>query len=153
MKAADRDLRLDIYAEARQQLGSAWTPELAKRSNTQLEQRTFVRGARVKVGTEGFSLLAATSTRPLSGGWVPAWNWHADEFGARNKRATIDTHSPKGTPYKVTKTINRQLPGRVSDGRIAFDAASVIGTRLVGVWVNVIVEKYVDAATAEVTNG
>lgn len=142
MKAAGKDLRKNLYADARQQLGDAWLPALRKRAKTKTETAVIVKGARVKVSTEGFSVTAATSTRALRGGLRPVEHWHAWEFGGRRRKATIRTRSPKGKPYTVTKTINRQLPGRVKDGRIAFDAASEIGTRLVASFVVSVVGTY-----------
>jgi hypothetical protein len=142
MKSADRDLRLNIYATARERMVPLWVPELEKRSATDFDRAVIVKGARVSVGTEGFNVLAATSGKALSGGFVPNLQWYADEFGARRHKVTFEQRSPLGTRYQVTKTVGRQLPGRVKDGRIGFAAASAVGTKLVAVWVTSIVDDY-----------
>lgn len=150
MKAADRDLRLDIYKASRSELSSLWVPALQRRAATRMQEAVLVKGARIRVSTDGFSLLAATSRRALKGGLVPADEWAGSEFGARTRRAQIATHSRSGTPYTVEKMINRQFMARVREGRVAFDAASELGTIAVRVWVRTIVDRYVAASEGTV---
>lgn len=142
IRAANRDLRRRIYADARANVGGLWTPALERRASTTLDRRVILKGARVAVGTSGFTVKAATSRKALSGGLIPANQWPAVEFGARRRKATFPSTSRKGRRYMVTRTINRGLPGRVPHGRIAFDAASEIGTKLVGSFVTSIVTTY-----------
>ena len=149
MKAADRGLRLDIYAEARSTMVPQWTAELEKHAQTPFDRAVILKGARVSVGTQGFNVLAAQSSKALSGGFVPSANWYADEFGARRHSVTFKQHSRAGNEYERTMVAGRQLPGRVKDGRIAFKSASIVGTHLVGVWVVAIVTVYTRVPGAE----
>lgn len=153
MKAADRDLRLSIYKATRQELTPLWVPALNRRAATRMQQAVIVKGARIRVSTDGFSLMAATSRRALPGGLVPADEWAGSEFGARSRRAQIATHSRNGTPYTVEKMINRQYLARVNAGRVAFDAASELGTTAVRVWVRTIVDQYAAIPNAERSAG
>lgn len=145
VRQANREVRLDIYKRARAELGGEWVPALRQRATTPMQQAVLAKGARARVGTDGFRMMAATSRRRLSGGLIPADQWAGSEFGARNRRATFQTRSRKGKTYTVTKTINRQFLDRSKDGRVAFDAASALGTRLVRLWVRVVVDAYRDA--------
>lgn len=149
MRRLRSDVRKEIYAESRQKLGGLWLPALQKRIKSPLEQRVILAGARVKVGTDGFTVLAATSRRKLSNGLVPAEDWPGAEFGARNRVATYNRRSTLGKVHSVTRTVNRQFGGRQRTGQIAFDAASELGTQLVALWVVAIVTKTRDAALAE----
>lgn len=145
-RRANAEVRRDVNATVRREIGGRWQTELNSRASTELEQRIIVRGARARGGTDRFSLVAATSTRPLRNGLVPATQWAGGEFGARSRLATVDARSPKGTPYQATKMINRQFRGRQRDGRIAFDAAYAIGTWAVAQWVRFVVDAYKRAA-------
>lgn len=150
-KAAGRDLRREIYKEARQELGNDWLPALRRRAASRLDRAVMLRGARATVGTDGFRVLAATSRRAFRpGGMVPADDWPGVEFGARNARVRYRRRNRRqGGTHSVTRTVNRQFRGRTKNGRIAFDAASEIGTRLVAVWVASIVRIYRRAAGEE----
>lgn len=146
-KRVDSDMRKAIYQATRESVNPLWTPALARRARTRLQQVVIVKGARVAVRTDGFSLMAATSRRPLRNGLIPADrpNWPAAEFGARNRRAEVQTHSRLGKPYTVSKVLNRQFPGRTKDGQVAFDAASEVGTKTVRAWVLAVVQTIVNA--------
>lgn len=145
-RRANAEVRADVNATVRREIGGRWQSELNSRASTALEQRVILAGARARGGTDRFSLVAASSRRPLRNGLIPASQWAGAEFGARSRRATIQTRSPKGTPYRATKMLNRQFRGREYYGRIAFDAASAIGTWSVSQWVRFIVDAYKRAA-------
>lgn len=142
MKQADRQVRLDINKEARRTIGPQWIQALQSRSQSRIDDVILVKGARVAVGARQVTLKAATSKKPLSGGLIPSVNWPAAEFGMRTRRATIETKSPKGNKYQVTKSIGRQFPSRRKEGRVAFDASSAVGTKLVALWVRTIVDGF-----------
>lgn len=144
------DLRPALYKEARAQVGGLWVPALEQRVGTKLEARVILANARVKTSTTGFSVLAANSRRALSGGLVPADDWQGAEFGATPRLRTYQRRSPSGAPVTVRRFTGSQWRSRSRNGRIAFDAASEIGTRLVAVWVVVVVTSIRDAALAEV---
>lgn len=149
MRRLDSELRRDIYEGSRAEIGGAWLPALQQRAGTALERRIILKGARVRVGTDGFSLLAATSKKALRNGLVPADDWAGAEFGARPRVLTYKRRSTLGNIHSVTRRINTQFRPRVKDGRVAFDAASELGTRLVAAWVRIIVDKVRAAAQAE----
>jgi hypothetical protein len=148
-KRVDGDLRKAIYAASRQSVNALWVPALGRRARTLRAQRVIVKGARAAIRTDGFTLHAATSRRALSGGLVPATEWQGDEFGARTRKATFTQRSRLGKSYRVSKTVNRQFPGRTKDGRIAFDAASEVGTKTVAAWVQAVVTTIVNATGGE----
>ncbi|WP_130505079.1 hypothetical protein [Microterricola gilva] len=131
--------------QTRQEIGGRWKTAVESRASTNMERAIIVKGARARAGTDRFSLLAATSRKPLRGGLVPAFEWAGGEFGARSRQAEVRTRSRKGKAYTAKKWINRQFKGRVKEGRIAYDAASEIGTWAVAQWVQFIVDNYAKA--------
>lgn len=135
LKSVRADVRRDINKEARSKLGGLWVPALQRRAATSLEQRIILPGAKARAGGEGFSMVAASSSRKLRGGLVPAQDYAGAEFGATPKTATFQRRSRRGRVHQVTATVNRQFRGRSKNGRIAFDAASELGTKLVASWV------------------
>jgi len=148
-KRVDADLRKAIYAATRQSVNALWLPALGRRAQSRGAQQVIVKGARAKVNTEGFSLMAATSRRNLSGGLTPTSQWQGFEFGATDKRKTFEQRSRLGRPYRVTKTVNRQFANRDKNGRIAYDAASEVGTKTVVAWVQAVVTTIVHATGGE----
>lgn len=149
IRTAERELRLDINKEARSEISSAWRESVLGFAESRTDVRILAQGARAQVGTRQVSLKAATSNRPLRGGLIPSKMWQAQEFGMRNYKKTITTTSRLGNKYQVTRTIGRQFPGRQRNGRVVFNAASLVVTRLVSIWVRTIVRKF--AAVAEIT--
>ena len=146
LRRANTEVRKGVNAQVRQEIGGRWKTALERRASSRMEQAVIVKGARARAGTDRFSLLAATSRRPLRGGLVPAFEWAGSEFGARTRQKSVKTRSRKGKPYTATKWVNRQFRGRVTEGRIAYDAASEIGTWAVAQWVKFIVDQYSKAA-------
>lgn len=150
---SDATVQLEMINAGKVELEGRWVPELEARAVDDLDRSVIVKGARAIVGPGGFVMTAAASNAPLTNGFVPAQRWYAVELGARTRRATINTHSPLGKPYKVTKMLNRGLPSRQKFGRIAFDAASKIGTELVGIWVRTFVNVYASKLGGEADYG
>jgi len=142
MRNAERQVRLDINKEARKTVKPMWLDALRSRSNSRADETILVKGSRVAIGARQVSLRAATSRRPLSGGLIPAENWPAQEFGMRTRKATMAATSRKGNRYQVTKTIGRQFPNRTKEGRVAFDASSAVGTKIVASWVRTVVDGF-----------
>ncbi len=150
MKRAPADVRSAMTAAARSEVTPRWRRELEGRARPGFERLVMLRGAGASVSTNGIGVRAATSRRALRGGFVPAQDWPGVEFGARNFRARYNRQNPSGTgTHTVTRTLNRQFPGRVSQGRIAFDAASVVGRTYVAVSVVAIVDTLRKKANAE----
>lgn len=142
LQGTDVSLQVTIQNAARDEIEAAWLPALAARSQTAQDRSVIMGGARAVVSSTEVYLAAAMSNTPLSGGLVPSRNWFAVELGARTRKATFPQRSPKGKVYTVTKTINRGLPNRQKYPRIAYDAASVVGKRVVGIWVDSIKDAY-----------
>lgn len=149
-KAADRDLRKRINAATRQTMNPVWRAELAERARTPLDRAVIVKGARIAAGNPPVA-VAATSTRALRGGLVPAAAWPGVELGARRDRTTTySRRSPSGGTHRVTRHTRRQLPARRAGGRIALPAMQEMGPRLASLWVQLIVRVYRDAAEGKV---
>lgn len=142
IKGAERSLRLDINREARSRVNPVWREALAARATRSLDQAIITKGARVTVGSDRITLNAATSGKELRGGLEPSSQWQAEEFGMHNRLAEIRTHSPLGKAYTVRKVIGRQFPGRQKAGRVAFNAASVTGTKIVVIWLETVVDEF-----------
>lgn len=152
LRQSRRDIRQGINKQARQTLNPLWKQELGARAHTRMAQRLILPGARVAATDRGVTLWAANSKRPLRGGAVPTYDWPGVEFGARSKRIEVQQRSRRGRTYRRPLWIDRQFPGRVPDGRIAFDAASEVGTRLVALWAHTVVDELANIPGAEVTN-
>lgn len=149
IRGAERSLRLDINKEARTRVNPVWRAALASRATRSLDAAIITKGARVTVGSDRITLNAATSGKQLSGGLEPLSQWQAEEFGMRPRFRNVHTHSPLGKPYIARKTLGRQFPARQKDGRVGFDAASEVGTRIVVIWLETVVDAF--RAFAEIT--
>lgn len=151
LRSSRRDIRQGINKSARQKLNPLWKHELDARAHNKLERRVILAGARVAATDRGVTLWAANSTRALRGGLVPKWDWPGVEFGANPRRVTVTQRSRSGRSYTRPLWINRQFQARQQDGMIAFDAASVTGTRLVALWVHNTVDELAKIPAVEVT--
>lgn len=145
MKAADRDLKRKINQATVSTIGPVWASEVASRALSAVDQRVLGRGARVKAGNPP-TALAASSTRALRGGLVPADSWAAYEFGqSRDRVTTYQRRSVKGQTHRVSRHTTRQLPARNRSGRVVYAAWQEVAPRTVSLWVQLIVRTYVDA--------
>lgn len=152
MKAADRDLRARINAATRDEIGPEWVHAVNQHAVRSLDRKVIASSARIKAGNPPVA-VAATSTRKLRGGLVPAQQWAPIEFGGTfNKVTTYTRRSPKGRMHKVTRHTARQLPARQRSGRVAFPAFADIAPRAVSLWVSIIVKVYNDAVNGEVSS-
>jgi hypothetical protein len=122
-KAADRALRKDINDATRATFNEPWKSGITGRARTLLERRVLVPGARIAAGNPP-SFVAASSTRALSGGLVPAVQWPAAEFGSNRYR---------------------QLPARRRKGPV-FETLDDMTGRVPRLWAQLIVKAYCDAA-------
>lgn len=139
LKAAQRQVRLDINKEARNAIRPLWQQELNSRAHSRMEQALIVARARATASDRGVRVTAANG-RELRGGLDPATGWPGAEFGARSKRVSKGEVSKRTRrPYQRDQVINRQFKGRTQHGRIAFDAASAAMTKVVGIWVRTVV--------------
>lgn len=152
LTAADRVIRNDLNKKARQGIRPVWRSELDSRAATRLENRVILPGATVSPSARGMTLRAATSRKALSGGLVPSYEWQGVELGMTPKRRTYQTRSRKGNRYTVTRLVGTGLPARKGRGRMAFPAASDTGTKLVGMWVQTVVEALAASPDMDVTS-
>lgn len=145
MKLANRDLKKKINTATKTTMGPVWTSEVTRRADTEMERRVIAKGARIKPGNPPVA-VAATSTRKLSGGFVPADLWPTVEFGTtrRDQYKKYQGRSRKGKPYPVTRRTSRQLPPR-SRARVAYAALREVAPRVVSLWVQIIVKTYAEA--------
>ena len=141
LKVMDKGLRSDINKATKTMLDPVWKGAVADNATSNLDKVVIVKGTRVKAGNPPVA-VAASSRKALSGGLVPADRWPVIEFGGRyNKVTTYDSHSPKGTPFSVTRHTARQLPARRKSGRVAYKALAEVTPRVVSLWVQMVVAK------------
>jgi hypothetical protein len=145
LKAARRDVRNDINKATRQTLSPVWREEVTSRTRTSLDRRVLAQGARILAGNPP-TLVAATSTRRLPGGLVPAAQWQGVEFGAnRDAVTTYKRRSTGGVIHDVSRHTRRQLPARRRKGRVVYQAAADLAPRAASLWVALIVRKFNEA--------
>lgn len=102
------------------------------------DQAVLARNARIE-GIAPPVARAADSTRAMRGGFVPAEQWHAVEFGAnREKVTTYMRRGPNGDLHRVTRHTSRQMPPRIRKGRIVYPAFAELVPRLASMWVQTI---------------
>lgn len=145
-KGADRDLQSEIRRATAQTMNPVWRGIVQVNATTARDTRVLAQGARIRPGNPP-TAIAATSRRRLSGGLVPVQAWQAFEFGAdRNATTTYTRRSPGGGTHQVTRRTKRQLPPRIRTGRVVYPAFAEIAPRMVSLWVQLVVKKYLDAA-------
>ncbi|QEO08887.1 hypothetical protein [Protaetiibacter larvae] len=142
IKAAEREVRLNINKRARTELRPVWTEALLGHALTRLEVRAIVPGARIAVGARNIRAYAATSTRPLRGGLVPAINFAPIEWGAKERKRKLERTSRLGRRHTATITVGRQFRPRTREGYIASPAAASVIHRAIAGWVGVIVDEF-----------
>lgn len=148
------EIRRQINAHTRSELGPVWTGELQRRARGPMDQRVLLRGARIKAGTS-LALVAATSTRTLSGGLTPADEWAPVEFGGTRgkvtayRRRSYARRTPTGTVQVRSGTVRRhttrQLKPRNSRGWVVFPAVAEFGPRAASLWTATVVRTVYDA--------
>jgi hypothetical protein len=135
LKQMDSTLRKAINAENRSQMVPEWREALATKASTSLEQRVLLGGTRVALGPERVTLMAATSTKKLSGGASPQEIAAAVEFGAEKRRQKISGRSRKGKSYAYDRRVNRQFKQRKKSGHVAYPAAADLAPRFAALYV------------------
>lgn len=145
LKQAERGVRLGINKQARSQVNPLWRSAVTGRARTTLQRSVIASGMRATASDRGVSLLAATSGRPLSGGLVPSANPWGAEQGSRIRRTIA---SRKGITYPLWT--GKQWLERSPHGVVAYDAASEVGTKIVALWVNTVVDEFRAIRTVEI---
>jgi hypothetical protein len=103
-------------------MNPVWRSLVDEHASSPIDKRVLAKGARVAAGNPP-TAIAASSRRPLSGGFIPADDWPGREFGAnRNATTTYTRRSPAGTTHQVTRHTRRQLPARNPSGRVVYAA-------------------------------
>lgn len=123
VKAADRDLRRGIGAASQRVAVPVWRREVAARVRTAQDARVYGSGTVTRGNPP--ALVAAQSSRSLSGGLTPGTDWRWVEFGSNKP------HGQRG-----------QLPRFQSRGRVVFPALPYVVPRLVSAWVGVVYRAY-----------
>lgn len=135
LKGSDRSVRNEMRRAARVELNALWKPTLQSFSRNAQQEKVLVRGARSRVGSDDFQMLAATSRRALSGGLVPTSRWAPVEFGGEPKEITVVRLG-----RERRQRAGRNLGPRVAKGKVVFPAIRKTGPRVVAAWVNGIVK-------------
>lgn len=140
MKAVPAEIRRRIARNTREVMNPEWRDLVSRNARTTQERLILARGARIG-GTNPPRAIAASSTRRLSGGLVPAESYTSFEAGTRrpNRRATWRRRSPEGTPHDVHGWPERQLPDYRKGGFVVYPAFREIAPRFVSLWVQTII--------------
>ncbi len=149
LKVVGKDLRRDILKQTRELILSDWDSAVADEISTVggdiYGTRLTMRNTRVKVGTQGFTLQAATrGTKATSGGLVSSKQYYLAEFGADKK--VVPVNGRRGaTSYQYKRTVNTGFQRRVKNGRYAFKAAGKIMNRALALYTQTTIKMVYDA--------
>jgi hypothetical protein len=138
LKIVEKDLRKEILKRSRELILKDWDSAVADEISTVggdiYATRLTMRNTRVKVGTQGFTLQAATrGTKATSGGLISSQHYYLAEFGADKK--VVPVNGRRGaTNYQYKRTVNTGFQRRVKNGRYAFKAAGKIMTRTIALY-------------------
>lgn len=148
LKAADRDLRRDIYARIRETMNPVWRGAVAENLTNHMQALTIAKGVRIAAGNPP-RLMAATSKRRLKGnggGLIPDQHWAGFEYGGnREAYSTYKRRNPGGTgTHTVTRRTQRHLPPRRRSGYVLGPAVAEVAPRLASLFVQSVVRTYMD---------
>lgn len=131
------DLRKEIYKRAREQILPDWNQTLADKIGGDLfASRLLMRNTRVKLGTNGVVLEAATRTKAaVSGGLQPDPQFYLAEFGAVPRKAQVAGRRGS-THYNYERTVNTGMKPRRRTGYYAGKAGDQITKRVLALWVS-----------------
>lgn len=138
LKLVDKDLRREIIKRSRELILKDWDKAIGEEISTVggdvYATRLTMRNTRVKVGTQGFTLEAATRTKAqTSGGLIPSKQYYLAEFGADKK--VVPVQGRRGTTrYNYKRTVNTGFQRRTDKGRYAYKAAGKIMTRAIALY-------------------
>lgn len=130
------DLRKEIYSRARSQILPEWNQTLAdKIGGDVLAARLLMKNTRVKVGTGGVVLEAATRTKAaVSGGLAPDPQFYLAEFGAVPRKVPVSGRRGN-TRYDYERMVNTGMKRRRRSGYYAGKAGDQIVKRVLSLWV------------------
>lgn len=138
LKIVQKDLRKEILKRSRELILKDWndavSDEISMVGGDVYATRLTMRNTRVKVGTQGFALQAATrGTKATSGGLISSQHYYLAELGADPK--VVPVNGRRGnTRYDYMRTVNTGFQQRTKRGRYAFKAAGKIMTRTIALY-------------------
>lgn len=149
LKIVNKDLRREIIKRSREQILGEWDSTIADNISTVggdiYATRLIMKNTRVKVGTQGFTLEAATRTKKqTSGGLIPATHYYLAEFGADPKRVPVQGRRGS-TRYEYMRTVNTGFQKRVKNGRYAFKAAGKMMNRFIAMYTQTSIQMIYEA--------
>lgn len=138
LKIVNRDFRKEILKRTRELILNDWRSavgeEISNVGGDIYATRLTMRNTRVKVGTQGFTLQAATrNTKATSGGLISGEHYYLAEFGADKKEVPVRGRRGN-TRYDYKRTVNTGFQRRVKNGRYAFKAGGKIMTRALALY-------------------
>lgn len=138
LKIVQKDLRKEILKRTRELILNDWTQSIGDEISTVggdiYATRLTMRNTRVKVGTQGFTLQAATrNTKATSGGLISGTHYYLAEFGANPKEVPVQGRRGN-TRYQYKRTVNTGFQKRVKNGRYAFKASGKIMNRTIALY-------------------
>ena len=144
LKIAEPKLRPEMYRRTREKILPDWTTGIQERINAQPYAKVntaLLKGQRVSVGTQGVSVLAAQSSRPVRPGstLTPRQNWAAAEFGTKPREQLIRGRRGE-TQYAYRRRIMTGFLANNRKGKFAFRQAEEIVSRSVAMWVQTVVQ-------------
>lgn len=144
LRLVGKDLRKEILKRTRELILSDWSKAVGDEIGTVggdiYATRLTMRNTRVKMGTSGFALQAATrGTKATSGGLIPSSQFYLAEFGANKK--VVPVQGRRGnTRYEYKRTVNTGFQKRVKQGRYAFKAAGKIMNRSIALYTQSVIQ-------------
>jgi len=138
LKIVGKDFRKEILKRTRELILNDWRSaigdEISSAGGDIYATRLTMRNTRVKVGTQGFTLQAATrGTKATSGGLISSEHYYLAEFGADKKQVPVQGRRGN-TRYEYKRTVNTGFQKRVKNGRYAFKAAGKIMNRALALY-------------------
>lgn len=138
LKIVQKDVRKEILKRTRELILKDWdrsvADEISSVGGDIYATRLTMRNTRVKVGTQGFALQAATrNTKATSGGLISGKHYYLAEFGA--DKAVVPVNGRRGnTRYQYKRTVNTGFQRRTKNGRYAFKAAGKMMHRAIALY-------------------
>ena len=149
LKIVGKDFRKEILKRTRELILKDWdsavADEISAVGGDIYATRLTMRNTRVKVGTQGFTLQAATrGTKATSGGLISSEHYYLAEFGADKK--VVPVNGRRGaTSYQYKRTVNTGFQQRVKNGRYAFKAAGKIMNRALALYTQTTIQMVYEA--------
>lgn len=137
LKTMRADLRKEIYGRARSQILPEWNQTLANEIGGDiLASRLLMKNTRVKIGTQGVTIQAATRKKAsVSGGLQPNPQWYLAEYGAVPRKVKVRGRRGN-TQYEYERMVNTGMKPRRRAGYYGGPAADKIVKRVLALWVS-----------------